>query len=44
MLYLAVLLRRMLSEPVTVFYFLFILFKTLPHVPLMMGLLYPYLR
>ncbi|WIA20852.1 hypothetical protein OEZ85_005202 [Tetradesmus obliquus] len=43
-LYLAVLLRRMMTEPMTVFYFLFILFKTLPHVPLMMGLRYPYLR
>jgi hypothetical protein len=43
-LYLAVLLRRMMTEPITVFYFLFVLFKTLPHVPLMMGLRYPYLR
>ncbi|KAF6252357.1 hypothetical protein COO60DRAFT_1644130 [Scenedesmus sp. NREL 46B-D3] len=43
-LYLAVLLRRMMSEPVTLSYFLFILVKTLPHVPLMMGLRFPYLR
>lgn len=43
-MYLAVLLKRMWTEPTTLFYFLYICVKTLPHVPLMLGLCQPFLR
>eukprot|EP00775_Hariotina_reticulata_P004988 gene4988-5230_t len=42
--YLAVLIRKMLRQPSTVFYLFFILIKTLPHVPLMLGFRETYLR
>lgn len=43
-MYLAVLVKRMISEPATLWYFMYILIKTLPHVPLMLGLRDPFLR
>jgi hypothetical protein len=42
--YLLTLLRRMMSEPTTVFYLLFMVIKTMPHVPLALGLRQTYLR
>eukprot|EP00775_Hariotina_reticulata_P004987 gene4987-5229_t len=44
MCYLAVLVRKMLTQRSTVYYLLYILIKTLPHVPLMMGFRNAYLR
>jgi hypothetical protein len=37
LLYLAVMLKRLLQEPTTLFYFCVIVIKVLPHVPLMLG-------
>ncbi|WIA20854.1 hypothetical protein OEZ85_005203 [Tetradesmus obliquus] len=42
--YLLTLLRRMLSEPTTFFYLVYMLVKTAPHVPLALGLQQTYLR
>lgn len=42
--YLALLLRRMLSQPTTLFYFAVILLKVLPFVPLLLGRWRLYLR
>lgn len=44
MSYLAVLIYKTLKQPSTVYYLLYILIKTLPHVPLMMGFRSTYLR
>jgi hypothetical protein len=44
LLYLAVMLRRLLQEPTTLFYFCIILAKVLPHVPLMLGFKQQFLR
>jgi hypothetical protein len=42
--YLLALLRRMMSEPTTVFYLLYMVVKTAPHVPLALELRQTYLR
>ncbi|KAF6252356.1 hypothetical protein COO60DRAFT_538614 [Scenedesmus sp. NREL 46B-D3] len=42
--YLLTLLRRMMSEPTTLFYLLYMIIKTMPHVPLALGLRQTYLR
>jgi hypothetical protein len=44
MSYLTVLIYKTLKQPSTVYYLLYILIKTLPHVPLMMGFRSTYLR
>lgn len=44
LLYLAVVLRRLLHEPTTLFYFAVILTKVLPHVPLVLGMQRTFLR
>jgi hypothetical protein len=42
--YLLTLLRRMLSEPTTGFYLMYMVVKSAPHVPLAFGLREKYLR